>query len=107
MAVRVPVMDASVVDLVCNLGKDATVEEVNRVVRDASVSYLNGYLEYSEEKLVSSDIIGNDHSSVFDSEFTRMVGSRMLKVLSWYDNEYGYATRMVDMLKLIGGKKVE
>lgn len=104
MAVRVPVMDASVVDLVCNLGKDATVEEVNRAVRDASESYLNGYLEYSEEQLVSSDIIGNAHSSVFDSEFTRMVGSRMLKVLSWYDNEYGYAARMVDMLELIGGK---
>ena len=104
MAVRVPVMDASVVDLVCNLGKDATVEEVNRAVRDASESYLNGYLEYSEEQLVSSDIIGNAHSSVFDSGFTRMVGSRMLKVISWYDNEYGYAARMVDMLELIGGK---
>ncbi len=102
-AIRVPVADGSIVDLTCELERDATPEAVNEAVRNAAQGELRGILEYSTDPLVSTDIIGNPASSVFDSEYTRMVGSRMLKVLSWYDNEFGYSCRMVDMLRYIGG----
>ena len=101
MAVRVPVSDGSLVDLVCVLRKDASAEGVNGAMREAAEGPLAGILQYSEEPLVSSDIVGNPHSSIFDSGMTRMVGDRMIKLLSWYDNEYGYAARMVDMLALM------
>ena len=101
IAVRVPVMDGSLVDLVCVLEERADVETVNEAMRAAAEGPLQGILQYSEEPLVSSDVIGNAHSSVFDSGMTRMVGDRMVKVLSWYDNEFGYAARMVDMLALM------
>jgi len=102
-AVRVPVADGSLVDLTCVLEKDATVADVNAAMKKASEGRLRGILDYSEEPLVSTDIIGRDASSVFDSEFTRMVGPRMVKVMSWYDNEWGYSSRMVDMLRLMSG----
>ncbi len=104
MAVRVPVPDGSLVDLVCNLKTDATAEAVNSAMKTASETYMKGVLQYTDEPLVSSDIVGNPHSSIFDSGITKMIGSRMLKVLSWYDNELGYSSRMVDMLKLIAAK---
>jgi glyceraldehyde 3-phosphate dehydrogenase len=97
MAVRVPVPDGSLVDLVCELGNDTTVDRVNEAVRSAALGRLEGVLQYSEDPLVSTDIIGNRHSSIFDSNMTAMMGPRLLKVLSWYDNEYGYACRMVDL----------
>ncbi len=99
MAVRVPVKDGSLVDLVCELGSDTTAEAVNRAMLEASTGKLKGVLQYSEEPLVSSDIIGNPYSSVFDSLVTKMMGPRMLKVLSWYDNEFAYASRMVDFTR--------
>ncbi len=99
MAVRVPVTDGSLVDLVCNLSSDATVEAVNGAMRDAASGELIGVLQYSEEPLVSSDVIGNPFSSIFDSLVTRTMGPRMVKVLSWYDNEYGYSSRMVDFTR--------
>ncbi|MCD6587741.1 MAG: type I glyceraldehyde-3-phosphate dehydrogenase, partial [Candidatus Fermentibacteraceae bacterium] len=86
MAVRVPVPDGSLVDLVCVLKKDATAEEVNRAVKEASETSMKGVLQYTDEPLVSSDIVGNPHSSIFDSGITKMIGPRLLKVLSWYDN---------------------
>ncbi len=98
MAVRVPVPDGSLVDLVCILKKDATEEQINLAMKEASETSLKGILQYSVEPLVSTDIVGNAHSSIFDSQITKMIGSRMVKVLSWYDNEYGYSSRMVDML---------
>lgn len=98
MAVRVPVPDGSLVDLVCVLKKDATEEQINQAMKEAAGTSLKGILQYSVEPLVSTDIVGNAHSSVFDSQITKMIGSRMVKVLSWYDNEYGYSSRMVDML---------
>ena len=97
MAVRVPVTDGSLVDLVCELGRDTTADHVNGVMKAAASGRLEGILQYSEEPLVSTDVIGNRHSSVFDSQITKMIGPRLLKVLSWYDNEYGYACRMVDL----------
>jgi len=104
MAVRVPVPDGSLVDLVCVLKKDATAEDVNRAVKEASETSMKGVLQYTDEPLVSSDIVGNPHSSIFDSGITKMIGPRLLKVLSWYDNELGYSSRMVDMLVLMAAK---
>ncbi len=97
-AVRVPVADGSLVDLTCNLGRPASVEAVNEAMRAAAAGPLAGILEYSTEPLVSTDVIGNPASSIFDSGFTRIVGDSMVKVISWYDNEWGYSCRMVDML---------
>ncbi len=102
MAVRVPVKDGSLVDLVCELESDATVEEVNAAMAEAASGPLRGVLQYSDEPLVSSDVIGNPHSSIFDSLVTNAIGPRMVKLLSWYDNEYGYAARMVDFLLYMG-----
>ena len=104
MAVRVPVPDGSLVDLVCMLKTDTTQEAVNQAMKTASETSLRGVLQYTDEPLVSSDIVGNPYSSVFDSQITKMIGPRMLKVLSWYDNEFGYASRMVDMLLLMASK---
>ena len=99
MAVRVPVKDGSLVDLVCELRSDATVEAVNSAMLEASRGSLKGVLQYSTEPLVSSDVIGNSYSSIFDSLVTKTMGSRMVKILSWYDNEFGYASRMVDFTR--------
>ncbi len=104
MAIRVPVPDGSLVDLVCELKTDTTTDSVNETVRAAALGRLDGVLQYSEEPLVSTDIIGNCHSSIFDSSMTTMMGPRLLKVLSWYDNEYGYACRMVDLAVYMIGK---
>lgn len=99
IASRVPVSDGSVVDLFVKLGRTVTVEEVHRAVKAASESEsLAGILQYSERPLVSSDIIGNNHSSIFDSGFTRVTGGRYLRVLNWYDNEWGYSCRVCDLL---------
>jgi glyceraldehyde 3-phosphate dehydrogenase len=104
MAMRVPVSDGSVVDLVVTLQKDVTKDEVNGAVRAAaSNGPLRGILEYSEDPMVSSDVIGNPHSSVFDALSTTVLGKRMVKVVSWYDNEYAYAKRTAEIVeKLLG-----
>ncbi len=98
MAVRVPVPDGSVVDLVVELQRETTVDEVNRVVAEAASGPLRNVLEYTEDELVSSDIIGNPHSSIFDARSTQVLGPRGLRVLSWYDNEWGYSNRVVDLI---------
>jgi glyceraldehyde 3-phosphate dehydrogenase len=103
IAARVPVPDGSVVDLFVKLGKRVTVEDVNEVVRAASQSErLEGILQYSETPIVSSDIIGNSHSSIYDSGFTGVTAERYLRVLNWYDNEWGYSCRVCDLLARIG-----
>ncbi len=100
-AVRVPVPDASLVDLTVTLKKATTVEKLNETVRKAASTKLKGILEYCEDPIVSVDIIGNPHSSVFDSLLTMGISPKVFKVLSWYDNEYGYAMRMVDMMRIL------
>jgi glyceraldehyde 3-phosphate dehydrogenase len=80
--------------------KDVTVEAVNAAMEKAAAGRLKGVLEYSEDPLVSSDIIGNPASSIFDSGMTRVIEKRMVKVVSWYDNEWGYSHRMVDLMAL-------
>lgn len=97
---RVPVSDGSVVDMVCLLKKHASVAEINKEFKIASESAMKGIIEYSEEPLVSADIIGNPHSCVFDSLLTTSLGN-LVKVAGWYDNEYGYSTRIVDLAEII------
>jgi glyceraldehyde 3-phosphate dehydrogenase len=99
MAMRVPVPDGSTVDLVVELEKDVTVEEVNAAVRAAANGDLAGIMEYTEDPIVSTDIIGNPHSSIFDASGTRVLGGNLVKVMSWYDNEWGYSNRVVDLIE--------
>jgi glyceraldehyde 3-phosphate dehydrogenase len=98
MAMRVPVPDGSIVDLVCQLGKKASTEQINAAIREAASGPMKTILEYSEAPLVSSDIIGNPHSSIFDALSTKSQGDGYAKVVSWYDNEWGYSNRVVDMI---------
>lgn len=99
IAARVPVPDGSVVDLFVKLGKSVTVDDVNTAVRAASESSrLKGILQYSETPIVSSDIIGNSHSSIYDAGFSGVTADRYLRVLNWYDNEWGYSSRVCDLL---------
>ena len=98
-AMRVPVPDGSVVDLVATLKKKVTVEKVNEAFKEASKKDLKGILEYSEDALVSSDIVGNPYSSVFDAGSTMVMDGNMVKVIAWYDNEWGYSNRVVELMK--------
>ena len=91
MAVRVPTSDGSLVDLTVELAKSPTVEDINAAMKKAARTSLKGILEYTEDPIVSIDIVGNPHSSIFDAKSTMRIGKKMFKVLSWYDNEYGYA----------------
>jgi len=101
IAMRVPVPDGSVVDLVLELGREATVEEINGAIKaKADKGALAGILEYTEDPIVSSDVIGSSYSSVFDSKLT-MANGRLAKVISWYDNEFGYSNRVVDLLQRV------
>ena len=103
-AVRVPVSDGSLVDLVAELGKDTTVEEVNAALRRASETPpLKGFLRYTEDPIVSIDIVGDPHSSVVDGLSTLLLHKRMVKVFAWYDNEWGYANRVKDVAHMISG----
>lgn len=102
MAMRVPIPDGSVVDLVAALRRAASVEAINEAVRAASrTDRLRHVLSYSEGPLVSSDIIGDPHSSIFDAPLTQVLGGTLVKVLSWYDNEWGYSNRVVDLLEVM------
>jgi len=101
-AIRVPVPDGSVVDLVVRLNRTTTAEEVNAAMKTAALGPLQRVLQYSEEPLVSSDIIGNPHSSIFDAPSTLMVGPKELRCLAWYDNEWGYSQRVVDLAERLG-----
>lgn len=100
-AVRVPVPDGSITDFAAVLSREVTVEEVNEAMKKASETYLKGILEYSTDPLVSTDIIGNPHSCIFDSSLTDVNGN-LVKVVGWYDNEYGYSCRTVDLILKLG-----
>lgn len=99
VALRVPVPDGSIVDFVAEVNRDVTVDFVNKAFHGAANGPMKGVLEYSEEPLVSSDIIGNPHSAVFDSLSTMVLENRLVKVFAWYDNEWGYSNRLVDMVQ--------
>lgn len=100
-SMRVPTPDGSVVDLTCELSKNVTKEEINEAMKKAAQGYLKGILEYCTDPVVSSDIIGNSHSSIFDSLLTQVLEGNFVKVVSWYDNELGYSSRLVDLVKKI------
>lgn len=96
-AVRVPTPNVSLVDLTCVLKKDVTVEEVNAAIKEAAEGDMKGILLYTEEELVSCDFNGNPHSSTFDSKLTKVMGGKNVKVISWYDNEWGYSNRIAEL----------
>jgi len=102
IAMRVPVPDGSTVDLVVELDRAVTVAEVNEAVRAAAEGPMDGIVQYSEAPLVSTDIIGNPHSSIFDAPSTQVLAGNTVKVLSWYDNEWGYSNRVVDLVERLG-----
>ena len=97
IAIRAPVATGSVVDLVCSVAKETTPEEINAAVRAAAAGPLENILMYTEDPIVSTDIVGDPHSSIFDSEQTMVIDGRMVKVIAWYDNEWGYSNRCVEL----------
>jgi glyceraldehyde 3-phosphate dehydrogenase len=104
ISVRVPTPNVSLVDVVMDLETETTAEDVNRAFKDAANEELRGILDFCEEPLVSMDFKRNSNSSIVDAEYTKVIGGRMLKVLSWYDNEWGYSCRVRDLIKFIAGK---
>ena len=98
MAMRVPVPDGSVVDLVVELEKKVSIDDINKAVKNAADNELNGILEYSEVPLVSTDILNNPHSSIYDASSTQLLEGNHVKVVCWYDNEWGYSNRVVDLI---------
>ncbi|HHV64180.1 MAG TPA: type I glyceraldehyde-3-phosphate dehydrogenase [Peptococcaceae bacterium] len=104
LAIRVPTPNVSVVDFVVNVSKPTTKEEVNAKLKQAAESDLKGILEYTELPLVSKDFNGNPHSSIVDALSTMVIGDKMVKILSWYDNEWGYSNRVIDLVKLVASR---
>ena len=102
MAYRVPVPDGSVVDLALELDSNVTVDDIDKVMKEASETYLKHHLQYSTEPIVSVDIIGNPYSGIYDSPLTRVVKDNFIKITGWYDNESGYANRVVDLVRKMG-----
>jgi glyceraldehyde 3-phosphate dehydrogenase len=102
MALRVPVSDGSASDLVVTLGRDVTRDEVNAAFKAAAEGPLKGVLRYTEDEIVSGDIVGDPHSCIYDATAAIVPGDNMVKVLGWYDNEWGYSSRLVDLVKLLG-----
>ena len=98
MAMRVPVPDGSVVDLVVELEKKVSIDDINKAVKNAADNDLNGILEYSDVPLVSTDILNNPHSSIYDASSTQLLEGNHVKVVCWYDNEWGYSNRVVDLI---------
>ena len=103
-AMRVPTPNVSVVDFVAVLKKPTTTEEVNSALQGAAGNSLSGILEYTEEPLVSSDLLHNSSSSIVDAQLTKVIGGNLAKVVSWYDNEWGYSNRIVDLIEFLGKK---
>ena len=107
MALRVPTPDVSLVDLVVDLNRDVTAEEINNAFIEASENELKGIIEYTNEPLVSVDFTTNSHSAIIDGLSTMVINNRKVKVLAWYDNEWGYSNRVVDLVKLVASKLLE
>ena len=102
IAMRVPVPDGSVVDLVARLKNDVTSEMIKEAVNEASkTNELSSIIDYQDEPIVSTDIIGNSHSSIFDSPFTQVIDGSLVKTVNWYDNEWGYSNRVVDLVSIL------
>jgi glyceraldehyde 3-phosphate dehydrogenase len=104
MAYRVPVPDGSIIDLNVELEKSTTKDELNKTFHKASQTYLKGILQYNEDPIVSTDIIGNPHSSIFDSALTQILDDNFAHVVSWYDNEAGFSTRLIELTQMVASK---
>jgi glyceraldehyde 3-phosphate dehydrogenase len=104
MSIRVPTPNVSVVDLVAEVESDVTESELNARYRQAAEGPLKGILQYTEEPLVSVDLNGNPHSAILDATLTKVLAGRMVKVIAWYDNEWGYSCRLRDLIEYIGRK---
>ncbi len=98
LALRVPIPDGSVVDLILDVARPTSVDEINSVVREAAAGPLRGIVEYNTVPIVSSDIVGNSHSSIFDAALTQVVGETLVRAVCWYDNEWGYSSRVEDLI---------
>ena len=103
-ALRVPTPDVSVVDLAVVLKKDATAEAINAAMKTAAEGPLKGILEYTTDPVVSTDMLHNSNSSILDAELTKVLGGNLVKVVAWYDNEWGYSNRVVDLVTFFGKK---
>ena len=101
IALRVPVTTGSIVDLTCELSKEATVEDINNAMKKAASGKMKGILQYTEDPIVSADVIHNPYSSIFDALSTMVMDKNLVKVLAWYDNEWGFSCRMIEMLELM------
>jgi glyceraldehyde 3-phosphate dehydrogenase len=104
ISIRVPTPDVSLTDLAVVVEKPVTVAEINAAFKKAAEGELNGILQYTEEELVSTDYIGNPHSCILDAKVTNVIDGTLLKVSGWYDNEWGYASRCVDLLRYVGAR---
>ncbi|MEI6852810.1 MAG: type I glyceraldehyde-3-phosphate dehydrogenase [Bacteroidota bacterium] len=102
LSMRVPTPDGSVVDLTCELASEVTKEEINEAIKKAAEGPMKGILEYCTDPIVSVDIVGNPHSSIFDSKLTQVMGGNFVKVISWYDNEFGYSQRVAQLVSMLG-----
>jgi glyceraldehyde 3-phosphate dehydrogenase len=105
IALRVPTTTGSIVDLTCELSKDVTVDAINEAMKKAANGPMRGILQYTEDPIVSTDVIHNPYSSIFDALSTMVMGKNLVKVFSWYDNEWGFSVRMVEMLQLMSEHK--
>lgn len=102
--IRVPVPDGSLTDITCYVNRDVSVEEINEAFKNAAENQLKGIIEYTEDPIVSVDVIGNTHSCLFDALLTTVLG-RMVKIVGWYDNEIGYSSRLIDLIQFMSNKK--
>jgi glyceraldehyde 3-phosphate dehydrogenase len=105
-SLRVPTADVSIVDLTAVLSKEVTKEEINQAMKKAAEGPLKGILEYTEDPIVSSDVLHSTYSAVFDAQLTMVLGekSNFVKIFAWYDNEWGFSNRMVELIELVGKK---
>jgi len=101
ISLRVPVPDGSIVDFTCEINKDTSIEEINNLFKSVAGYHLKGILQYTEDPIVSVDIIHNPNSCIFDSALTNVIDKRFVKIVGWYDNEWGYSCRMIDVIKLL------
>jgi len=102
--IRVPVPDGSLTDITCYVNRDVSVEEINEAYKNAAENQLKGIIEYTEDPIVSVDVIGNTHSCLFDAQLTTVLG-RMVKIVGWYDNEIGYSSRLIDLIQFMENNK--
>lgn len=105
ISVRVPVADGSLTDIVVHLKKEVTVESVNAALKAAAEDSLKGIVEYCDEEIVSADIIGNTHSGIVDAPSTKVIMGHIAKVMIWYDNEYGYSNRMLELAMYMASRE--